>query len=203
MKKLLLLLAIFMASNFSFAQSESDKNFESNLKPVLQSRFKGEETAFLQLFYSAVKYPAEARSSCRVGKLLVEVVISEKGEIQVRFKNHLGKGLEDAILSVLDKTSGHWLVSESPAVLRFTVAFNMDKVSGISGDLNVMAYGTAKGGSGCGENADYEELLEKAIKKGKTDKALEYAEELLRRDPFSAEYNRIYSELAPVKKDQE
>ena len=195
MKETLISLTICLLSTFSLAQNMERESFDSNIQEVLKNRFNGGFDAFARFFYSQVKYPAEARAECRVGQLLVEVNLSSQGDIiEVQFLNELGKGIEDEVKVILERTKGQWTAASDEAVLRFSIAFNMGKYQ-INGDLNVIAYSATRLGNECEGDAYYEDKLQKALESGKTEKAAGYCEELLRRYPFSKEYRRIYKEL--------
>lgn len=196
MKKYIGLLAIFMAGNFCMAQKNLPENFESNLAEVLENRFNGGSKPFFQLVYGNIKYPGEARAACRLGQLLVTLSISEQGHIEnIQYLNELDYGLEEEVKRVLELTAGRWLPSENSSALYFSVGFHIERTADIKGDLKVTAYGLSGGDKSCENNQSIEEKLHKAIKKKQSEKALEYCEELLRRDPLSTEYRKIYAEL--------
>lgn len=163
---------------------------------MLEERFVGGADAFLRHFFEKVHYPADAREHCRSGQLLVKVTVSPKGEIQaIQFLNKLGNGIEEEVETTIKATNGKWKTSPESSDLYFPIGFQLEGVAVVNGDLKVVAYGSGAHGGGCESTPAIEAKMDKAIKKGKKDKAIEYCEELLRRNPFSAEYIKAYNVL--------
>lgn len=147
-----------------------------------------------------MKYPADARTHCRSGQLLVKVMVSPQGAVQaVTFLNMLGYGIEEEVTSVLMATAGKWNTATESADLLFSIGFELDGIAKINGDMKINAYGSGAHGGGCESTEELEAQMDKAIKKGKKDKAMAYCEELLRRNPFSVEYANAYNELKDSK----
>ncbi|MBI1228007.1 MAG: hypothetical protein GC192_22435 [Bacteroidetes bacterium] len=195
-----ILFAFFLLSFTATHAQPADSSFVSNFDAVLEEHFEGGVKGLLQHFYSTVKYPSDARMHCRSGQLLVKATVSPQGAIQsVQFLNKLGNGIEEEMESVLKGTAGKWKSSSGIVELFFSIGFELEGIAKVNGDMKVVAYGSGAHGEGCESTEDIELKMNKAIGKGKTEKAAEYCEELLRRDPFSPAYNKAYKTLKGTK----
>ncbi|MCU0347704.1 MAG: energy transducer TonB [Saprospiraceae bacterium] len=200
MRNRILVFTFFLFSFTTAFSQPADTSFVSNFEVVLEERFEGGFQGFLRHFYQLVKYPQAARSNCRTGQLLVAVKISSDGAIQgVSFLNKLGFGIEEEVERVIKTSAGKWKTATNEADLFFSIAFIMEGVAELNGDMKIIAYGGGTSGGVCESTQDIETKMDNALKKGKKDKAMEYCEELLRRYPFSSLYIKAYSELKGTK----
>jgi len=192
----ILLSLLLLPCTTAFSQNTATTGFVSNFDTVLAERFVGGEDGFLRHFYEKIRYPSEARKNCRLGQLLAKVTVSPEGEIQaIQFLNKLGNGIEQSVETVLQATAGKWNTSNESTDIFFSIAFMLDNVAEIAGDMKVVAYGGSPNGGDCEGTEQIEAQLSKALKKGKQAKAIECYEELLRRYPLSEEYLKAYNDL--------
>lgn len=176
----------------SFSQTHQTELFIPNYLELTEKRFIGGKDGFLKHFYLNIKYPGTAREKHRVGQLLINLTISPNGELkEIKYLNHLGEGIEEAVSDVLSKTKGQWIATTEESSINFSVAFQMGDDPEIEGDIKVVAYGNGD----CLSNKEVELKFYKAMKKNKRKIAMELCEELIRRNPFSGEYKKMYADF--------
>lgn len=171
----LFLLTIF-AINLSHAQITDEA------KEFIETNYQAGSKPFLETIYLNVRYPYEARSTCRIGKLKTRLTISNEGELaQVEFLNKLGKGLENEVTRVLQLVKAGWTTSNSnsPRTIILTFGFQIQENPVITGDISIVADGEI---ASCTPNETLMKKLANALDKEKIKRAKEITNELLRRD---------------------
>lgn len=196
-KQLLTILGVFcIISLSSFIFSEKNKVADdSSFYYVLDNRFKGGSDAFIELFKEKVKYPKEAFDNCRVGMSKIKVNISQDGSLEsYEFTNKLGMGIEERLIEFFEATKDEWKAWARSSEMEMTVGFSLITKSDSyypDTDLLVLeksAFKYATNNDYCDSDAKIEKRVKKYIKKKKYDKALSFAEELIRRHPDNPTY---------------
>jgi hypothetical protein len=184
------------------AQSAVTMHLDS-IEKILDRRYTGGAKAFFKQLSQVIRYPAEARTNCRMGTVLIDLKIKPSGSLDsMAIKNdvEVGMGIEDEVVKSIVSTKGQWLPAEDKTLVSFSISFliedtnkrNKDK---FDGTMVVVGYGSMP--TGCPSNADIVKDFEKAKKKNNTKKQIALCEELLRRMPTSEAYIK---ELAALKK---
>lgn len=198
-KQFLTFLGVFcILSLSSFIFSTNNKITvaeDSSFYYVLDNRFKGGSDAFIELFKEKVSYPKEAFDNCRVGMSKIKVKISQDGSLEkYEFTNELGMGIEDRLMEFFESTKDEWKAWARSSEMEMTVGFSLITKSDSyypDTDLLVLeksAFKYAKTNDYCDSDAKIEKKVKKYIKKKKYDKALSFAEELIRRYPDNQTY---------------
>jgi len=191
-------ICLFTLSSFIFYTNDfaeiSDED-ESSFYYVLDNRFNGGSDAFIEKFKNHVSYPQEAFDNCRVGLAKIKLTISKDGELEnYEFTNPLGMGIEKKLSAFLDDTKKDWKAWARSSDMEMTVGFSLITKSDSyypDADLLVLeksAFKFATNNEYCDSDAKVEKRVKKYIKKKKYDKALPFAEELLRRHPDNQEF---------------
>lgn len=185
MKKLILILSLFLTFSINaFSQDESMDLF----KDFLDNHYKGGEKAFLELFYTNIKFPIRARENCISGVSSMTINFGRRGRmLGIEQKYPLDYGIEQQISRVTELTENNWTSNTQDTSFTFTVAFITGEKEKLNADIKVIAYGMPQYKK-CPTTKDFEKKLKKALKKGKYEEAKEYCEELLQRHPFSEDY---------------
>lgn len=190
------LLGVLTLSSFVFSKDYNPHNNgitndeDSSFYYVLDNRFDGGSDAFIKLFKENMRYPKEAFDNCRVGLSKIKLMISKDGKLEkYEFSNTLGMGIEGKLSAFLDSTKGNWKAWARASEMEMTVGFSLITKSDSyypDADLLVLeksAFKFATNNEYCDSDAKVEKRVKKYIKKKKYDKALSFAEELIRRHP--------------------
>lgn len=191
-------LCIFTLSSFMFPISDKNEIIngdESSFYYVLDNRFKGGSDAFIESFKKNVSYPQEAFDNCRVGLSKIKIRISKDGKLEkYKFLTQLEMGIEQKLVSFFEATKNDWKAWARPSEMDMTVGFSLITKSDSyypDADLLVIeksAFKYAKVSEYCDSDSKIEKRVKKNIKRKKYDKALSFAEELIRRHPDNQDY---------------
>jgi hypothetical protein len=166
------------------------------LRQVLNYRFKGGAGEFERVMNSMVDYTPEARKNCIIGVMIMKFTVScdnELGDLSLR--NPLHYGLNEKVQEFLESTKGMWNTCKDDRYTRFEVPvlFTLEGTETSARGL-VTIIGETPGFS-CRSDAWYLERFEKFKEKGKSKRALEMLDQLLRRDPYNNSYYDYKREL--------
>lgn len=201
-RKTLLIVLLSCYSIFLSAQDEKPSPADSVAFDVLDHRFIGGKAAFFKFIGENIKYPVQARESCREGISLVRVKLRPTGVVDsIQFQNDvaIGMGIEDEILRCLLGTKGKWIRSLDYPELLFSVGFSLDGAYKPISMVNVTGYTVPKSGSCSTANEDIIKSFERAKKKKNYKEALELCQDLLRRMPNSETYKKEFASLKTKK----
>ena len=195
------IFAVFTLSSFIISPNDiSDLNEISNddetsFYYVLDNRFQGGSDAFIELFKENIRYPQEAFDNCRVGLSKIKLSISKDGKLEdFKFTNKLGMGIEEKLSHFLESTKNDWKAWARDSEMELTIGFSLITKSDSyypDADLLVLeksAFKFATNNEYCDSDAKVEKKVNKYIKRKKYDKALSFAEELVRRHPDNQEF---------------
>ncbi|MFK8006897.1 MAG: hypothetical protein AB8H03_11020 [Saprospiraceae bacterium] len=203
-----LVCVLTLSSFFNSTRDNADtkeilKDDVTSFYYVLDNRFQGGSDAFIELFKKDMSYPKEAFDNCRVGLSKIKLNISKDGKLEnYEFSNKLGMGIEDKLSRFLDSTKDNWKAWARKSEMDLTVGFSLITKSDSyypDADLLVLeksAFKYATNNEYCDTDAKVEKRVKKYIKKKKYDKALSFAEELLRRHPDNQDFK---NQLALIK----
>lgn len=189
------LSSFFVSSINSTEATEITSAEASSFYYVLDNRFKGGSDAFIELFKENISYPQEAFDNCRVGLSKIRLSISKDGKLEhYEFSNKLGMGIEKKLSSFFDSTKDNWKSWARNSEMEMTVGFSLITQRDSyypDADLLVLeksAYKFATNNEYCDSDAKVEKRVKKYIKRRKFDKALSFAEELVRRHPDNQDF---------------
>ena len=169
------------------------------LRKVLNYRFKGGAGEFERVMVSMVEYTAEARKNCIIGTMIMKFTVScdnELGDLSLR--NPLHYGLNEKVQEFLESTKGMWNSCQDDRYTRFEVPvlFTLEGTETSARGLVTIIGETP--GFNCRSDAWHLERYEKYKEKGKSKKALEMLDQLLRRDHYNNNYYELKRELLGV-----
>ncbi len=191
-------ICILTLSSFIFSSNndiEINCEEDSSFYYVLDNRFNGGSDAFIDLFKKHVSYPQEAFDNCRVGLSKIKLSISQDGQLEkYEFNNKLEMGIEKKLISFFEVTKDKWKSWARASEMEMTIGFSLITKSDSyypDADLLVLeksAFKFATNNEYCDSDSKVEKRVRKYIKRKKYDKALSFAEELIRRHPDNQEY---------------
>lgn len=195
MKNLLLIFLILLSTSlFTQAQEIPPKVENDSTEAFLDAHFEGGAKGFLESIYQSINFPGEARNNCNSGISIAKLTFGKNGQIiDLTLYNSLGQGLDEEVIRMIRITQKSWksTVAEKDVLISF--AFRVGEKERISGYINVIAYGPDHN---CFHTTKtFQKKLDKAIKKKKYDKAMEYCAEIIKRNPWSEEHHKLYDEL--------
>jgi hypothetical protein len=166
------------------------------LRQVLNYRFKGGAGEFERVMNSLIDYTPEARKNCVIGTMILKFTVScdnELGDLSLR--NPLHYGLNEKVQEFMGATKGMWNTCQDDRYTRFEVPvlFTLEGTETSARGL-VTIIGETPGFT-CRSDAWFFERYEKFKEKGKSKKALEMLDQLLRRDPYNNTYYELKREL--------
>lgn len=192
---ILTLSSFFISTKNNAAITEMTNDDDASFYYVLDNRFQGGSDAFIELFKDNVRYPQEAFDNCRVGLSKIKISISKDGKLEkYEFTNKLEMGIEEKLSTFFDKTKDNWKAWARSSEMEMTIGFSLITKSDSyypDADLLVLeksAFKFATNNEYCDSDAKVEKRVKKYIKKRKYDKALSFAEELVRRHPDNQDY---------------
>ncbi|MFK7773089.1 MAG: hypothetical protein AB8F94_13160 [Saprospiraceae bacterium] len=191
-----LTLSSFIISTENIADNHEFVNEDNtSFYYVLDNRFEGGSDAFIELFKKNISYPQEAFDNCRVGLSKIKLKISQDGKLEkYEFSNKLEMGIEEKLSAFFDSTKDNWKAWARTSEMEMTIGFSLITKSDSyypDADLLVLeksAFKFATDNEYCDGDAKVEKRVKKYIKRKKYDKALSFAEELVRRHPDNQEY---------------
>lgn len=102
MKKIILLLAIFLSPVLMFAQTQTQSE-PVYTKAEIMPEFPGGEGDLMKFISANVKYPEEARTSGKEGTVYLSFVISKDGKVtDAKIIRGVDKSLDDEAMRVLN-----------------------------------------------------------------------------------------------------
>lgn len=176
-------------------QQLTNERFET-LRKILDYRFKGGSGEFERVMLSMVEYTPEARKNCVVGTMILMFTVScdnTLGELSLR--NPLHHGLNEQVQEFLKSTDGMWNTCQNEKYTRFEVPvlFTLEGTeTSARGLITVVAEDP---GFTCRSDAWHIDRYEKFKEKGRTKKALEMLDLLIRRDPYNNSYYELKRQL--------
>ena len=185
---------IFFTENIADA-NEITNDEETSFYYVLDNRFQGGSDTFIKLFKENVSYPKEAFDNCRVGLSKIKITISKDGKLEnYEFTNKLEMGIEEKLSHFFDTTKDNWKAWARASEMELTVGFSLiTKKDSYYPDADLLvleksAFKFATDNEYCDSDAQVEKRVKKYIKRKKYDKALSFAEELIRRHPDNQDF---------------
>jgi hypothetical protein len=195
MKKLLI-LTVFLTLGQLFGMAQNDtlsfnlnESRSKHIRELLNYRFKGGAGAFERAFFSIVDYTPEARKGCVVGTVIVSFTVDCNNNLgDLRLRNPLHQGIRDKLQEFYKSTEGQWNSCNDEKYTRFEIPV-LFTIKGT--ETAAKGYLVVEGespGFTCRSDAYFIEQFEKFKNKGKTKRALQPLDELIRRDPYNQNY---------------
>ena len=199
-------LAVFFFIGEINAQEYSSvsESRASAIKSILDYRYKGGFYTFEKHFYSTVTFPESAKYNCRIGICVVSMNIDCNGEIvEIKLKNPLRLGIDEEITNFIYSTTGNWNPCADKKYTKFDipVQFTIRGVETNSTDAVLIIEGEPIPGQSCDDDLYYIEKVEKLMEKKKGKKALQYLNQLIRRNPYNTEYYDMQKEALSFQKN--
>jgi hypothetical protein len=202
MKKIfsLLLLMIFVFTSL-IAQTDTlsfniNESRNKNIRHQLDYRFKGGSGSFERVFFANVEYTKEALSACVVGTVILSFTVDCNNNLgDFRMRNPMHYGLNEKLQEFYKATEGQWNSCTDEKYARFEIPI-LFTVEGTQTEASgfIVLEGKASGIK-CKSDAYYLEAYEKHKSKGKTKRALDALDVLIRRDPYNLHYYDLKKEL--------
>jgi hypothetical protein len=167
--------------------SESRKK---NLQKVLDYRFKGGYYSFERLFNKTVEYPEVAAQNCVMGIIIASFNVNCDGEIEkVALKTMLRYGIDEEVTKFFNATTGQWNTCDDDKYTHFDIPiqFRLEDVKTNTTDA-ILVKESKTIGYVCHDDDYFVEKINKYLEKGKGKKALQFANELILRNPYNNEY---------------
>ena len=149
---------------------------------------EGEES-FARFVTSTIQYPQQARKKGTMGLAIFSFRIDCQNQpTDFVFENKLGNGIEEEIEKVIKTTQGSWVSCndrDQQDRVKLNFAFSIKNYyDPPNADLVIVAYGSFP----LVTDEKLEKQYDKALKKGKLDKAKEAVDELIKRYPSNSTY---------------
>ena len=163
-----------------------------------ENRYQGGTKAFYRQIGSNLRYPSGARQAGIIGTAILGFTLLPDGHVtDVEMSNSLSKNVDDEVQQVFAKTIDYWLASpdDLPVRMYLPIAFTIEGIPLIRAQMNddffleeivVKAFGPVNANIRSRERLI--ESLYKFIEKKKYGRALHFADELIRRDPFNKDW---------------
>jgi len=184
---LLLMLPLFIQ-----AQDSTDilQQRKDNIIKLLNYRYKGGYYNFEKLFYQKVIYPEVARNNCIMGITILTITVECDGTVSdVRTKNSLGYGIDDAISLFMTETTGNWNTCNDSKYTRLEIPiqFRTEGTQTAEGVALLTCIGDNPGFV-CNDDEYYQKKVERLLKKKRGKKAMEMLDILIKRNPYNTDY---------------
>jgi hypothetical protein len=190
MKNLFLIILCFLIPTISIDAQNDD--LEDKADSFLDAHYEGGAKAFLELIYTNIKFPEEARSNCISGVSIMTIRFGQQGEIVgIQQRNPLGGGLQTELSRVIRLTVRDWKKNFEDTSFTFSIAFMIGERDKLDAYIRVIAYGLPQY-EACPTTKYFEKKLKRTLEKKKYENAKVYCEELLQRHPFSETYLKQY-----------
>ena len=192
-KKFLFLMFVLMfAGSMTFAQEPVGVSQSRNkqIHDLLDYRFRGGFYGFKALFLKTVKYTDIARKNCVIGIMVVSFQVDCDGNVRnIRIKNPLRFGLDNAMSKFMLATKGHWNKCHNIKYTKFSVPFQFTMEGTKTDSLNAAISLLGKNpGYVCSGDNYYLRKAKEALAKGRGKRAKTYIETLIKRNPFNTDY---------------
>jgi len=192
-KKFLFLMFILMfAGSMAFAQEPVSvaQSRNKQIHDLLDYRFRGGFYGFKALFLRKVKYTDMARKNCVIGIMVVSFQVDCDGNLHnIRIKNPLRFGLDQAMSKFIQATKGHWNRCRNVKYTKFSIPFQFTMKGTQTDSLNAVISLLGKNpGYACSGDNYYLRKAKEAMAKGRGKRAKTYIETLIRRNPFNTDY---------------
>lgn len=195
MKKLIILVVfLFVGQIFAMAQSDSlsfnlNESRSKQIRHLLDYRFKGGSGAFERAFFATVDYTTEARKNCIVGTVIVSFTVDCNNVLgDFRMRNPLHVSINEMLQKFYKSTEGQWNQCNDDKYTRFEIPI-LFTIKGTETDAKGYLVVEAESpGFTCKSDDYYLQQFEKFKSKGKTKRALESLDMLIRRDPYNQKY---------------
>jgi len=205
MKKLVLLVVFIVVAGIgnnliSQDSTSISKARKDNLIKLLNYRFRGGYYTFEKIFQQSVEYPPMASANCVMGIAIVSFRVSCEGEVNsLKIKTPLGYGIDNEISTFFAKTAGQWNTCHDDKYTRFEVPiqFRLEGTETNTDDA-LLILEADNPGYICNDDEYYIKKMEKYLDKGNEKKALQYAEIMIRRDPYNSKYSDLRKKLLGV-----
>lgn len=194
-KGLFLIFSFLVISHISLAQkSISNNQFRlQQLKLQMDYRFMGGYYSFESLFLKSVKYTDEARQNCTVGIVIASFDVDCNGEIKnIKLRNPLGYKLDEQLTNFIKKTKGHWNKCDNNKYTHFDIPFMFTLEGTKTNTANAaFVYEGKDPGYACLSDDYYMQRIKKALQKKKGQRAKDYLDILIHRDPYNESYYKL------------
>lgn len=199
-------LAVFCFFSELDAQEYSSvsESRKESIRSILNYRYKGGFHTFEKHFISTVTFPEAAKYNCRIGICVASLKVDCNGEIvEVKLKNPLRLGIDEEISNFIHSTTGNWNTCSDNKYTKFDIPiqFTIRGIETNSTDAVLIIVGEPLPGQICNDDQYYIEKVEKLMEKKKGKKALQYLNQLIRRNPYNTEYYDMQKEALSFQKN--
>ncbi len=163
-----------------------------NIQQMLDLRFRGGSGEFEKLLINQVFYTEEARQNCVNGVVILSFTVdcdNTPGELKMR--NALYYGFNEQLTAFYSSTVGKWNQCTDERYTRFEIPIQFILEGTETNGRGFVVVEGKNPGYKCKSDQYYLDNIEKLRKKGKTKRALEMIDILMKRDP----YNQTYYDL--------
>ena len=184
-------------SNMIIGQTTVAESRKESLKSILNYRYKGGFYTLEKHFNNSVKYPETARMNCRLGITIASVNIDCNGVVQqVKLKNSLKLGIDEAISNFFNSTAGNWNTCDDDRYTKFDIPiqFTIEGTETNSTDALFICTADPLDGQECYADEYLMKKFTKYFEKENGKKAMQYIDALIKRDPYNNEYHNMKKE---------
>ncbi len=206
-KKLILLLsALFIITLFAQAQTENTPSASrfTNIKTLLDYRYKGGFYTFEKDFLAQATYPEMAKQNCIIGILIASFKVDCDGNynpINTRIKSPLHYGLDNEVSKFLTSTKGKWNKCHEKKYTRFEIPFQFTMEGTVTNEEDAAIVFEGKNpGYACTSDSVFLKRAKKYLDKKRPKKAARALEILIRRNPYTTEYYDMMKSVLKIKK---
>jgi len=162
----------------------------------IDKRYKGGELTFRKFIATSITYPLNSRNNAIVGLSLASITIDKNGKIkETNILNSLDNDIDADVLRVMNESQKFWLPGEKEEDITFIIpikfsftsfTFKQDKF--VNDNLLKEVEVTAFGSGTLESDRKIYKRYKKSIKTKEEAKAISYISELIRRNPYKADY---------------
>lgn len=163
-----------------------------NIRQLLDLRFRGGSGEFEKLLINQVLYTEEARKNCVNGVVILSFTVDcDNTQSELKMRNALYYGFNEQLSAFYTATEGKWNQCSDERYTRFEIPIQFIIEGTETNGRGFVVVEEKNPGYRCKSDQYYLDNIEKFRKKGKTKRALEMIDMLIKRDP----YNQTYYEL--------
>lgn len=202
MKTRIIFLLFFLCCDLTLVSGQ--------VKPVDQ-RYKEKEHGFIKFLSKNLKYPDESAANKITGYSVTGITVAPDGAIKnINIINSLDKNIDDQITATLLKTKGKWLKSDSiktdqtfyvQVIYRIEMSdaapsqeTTLKNVYNFIQPITITTNISKEGGT-IETSESYGNKIAECLKSDKSEEAIKYTDELIRRNPFNKNLYQLRASL--------
>lgn len=175
---------------------------DRNLKHLLDFRFRGGSGEFERQLLANVEYTDRARRECVVGVVILSFSVTCDNELSdFRMRNPLGYGMNEVLRSFFEGTENHWNTCNDERYTRFEIPVLFTLEGTVTDAKGFFTVEGKNPGYRCRPDSYYMDRYERFMERGRTRKAIEMIDILIKRDPMNSTYTDLKRNLLSPAED--